>query len=75
MITEDEYGPNFVIFVLPLRENPGKNRNQKIDPTGDRTRARCVRSNDVTPRTQRWPPVCWNTDGYEKMLYQHNAYF
>ena len=35
-------------------ENPGKNLNQEIDPTGDRTRARCVRGNDVTPRRQRW---------------------
>ena len=48
MITRDECGPNFVAFVLRLRENPGKNLNQETDPT------RCVRSNDVTPRPQRW---------------------
>ena len=34
MITEDECGPNFLTFVLRLRENPGKNLNHKIDPTG-----------------------------------------
>ena len=38
MITGDEYGPNFLTFVLRLRENPGKSLNQEIDPTGDRTR-------------------------------------
>ena len=41
MITEDEYGPNLLTFVLRLREYPEKNLNQEIDPTGDRTRARC----------------------------------
>ena len=48
MITGDECGPNFLTFVLRLREIPGKNLNQEIDPTGDLTRARCARSNDVT---------------------------
>ena len=33
---------------------PWKNLNLEIDPTGDRTRDRCVRSNDVTPRLHRW---------------------
>ena len=47
MKTGDECDPNFLTFVLRLRENPGKNLNQEIDPTGDRTRARCVKSNDV----------------------------
>ena len=28
MITGDECGPNFLTFVLRLRENPGKNLNQ-----------------------------------------------
>ena len=54
MITGDEYGSNFLTFVLRLRENSGKKFNQEIDPLGDRTRARCVRSNDVTPMLQRW---------------------
>ena len=48
-----ECGIYFLTFVLRLMENPGKNLNQEIDPTGDRTWARCVRSNDVTPRSQR----------------------
>ena len=48
MITGDECG-------LCLTE---KNLNQGIDPTGDRTRIRCVRSNDVKPRSQRWSS--WN---------------
>ena len=43
--------------VLRLRENPGKNLNQEIDPTGHRTRARCVRSNDVTYKPQLWSLV------------------
>ena len=54
MITGDECGPNFLTFVLRLRENTGKNLNQEIDPIGDRTRTRCMRSNDVTPTPQRW---------------------
>ena len=54
MITGDECSSNFLTFVLRPRENPGKNPNQEIHPTGDRTRARCVRSNNVTPRPQRW---------------------
>ena len=54
VITDDEYGSNFLRFVLRLRKNPGKNLNEEIDPTGDRTRAHRVRSNDITPRPQRW---------------------
>ena len=54
MITEDECDPNFLTFVLRLRENPGKNLNHEIDPTGFWTHARCVRSNHVTPIPQRW---------------------
>ena len=42
MITGDECGQNFLTFVLWLGENPGRNFNQESDPTGDRTRARCV---------------------------------
>ena len=52
LIPGDECGLNFLAFVLRLRENPGKNLNQEIDPTGDRTKACCVRNNDVTPRPQ-----------------------
>ena len=44
MITGDECGPNFLTYVLRLRKNPGKNLNQEIDPTEDRTSGRCVRS-------------------------------
>ena len=47
VITGDERGPNFPAFVLRLRK---KKLKQEIDPTGDRTRARCVRSNEVIPR-------------------------
>ena len=47
MITGDEFGPNFLTFALRLRENPEKNLKQETSPTGDRTRARCMRSNDV----------------------------
>ena len=34
MMTRVECGPNFLLFVLRLRETPGKNPNQEIDPTG-----------------------------------------
>ena len=54
MITGDECGPELLTFILWLRENPGKNLNQKIDSTGNQTRARCVRSNNVTPWPQLW---------------------
>ena len=42
--------PKFPDICLWLWENLGKNLKQEIDPTGDRTRARWLRSNDVTPR-------------------------
>ena len=42
MVLGDKCGPNFLTFILLLRKNPGKNLNQKADPTGDR-RARCLR--------------------------------
>ena len=38
---------------LRLKKKPGKNLNQEIDPTGGRTRTRCVRGNDATPKLQR----------------------
>ena len=53
MITGDECGPNFLTFILRLRENPGKNLNQENDPTGDRTPARWMKGNDITPPPQR----------------------
>ena len=40
-------------ICLSVEGKPRKNLNQEICPTGDWTRARCVRSNDVTPRLQR----------------------
>ena len=61
MITGDECGPGFLAFVLHLRENPGKNHNQETDPTGDRTRTRCVRNNDVTHRRRQWSARIQNT--------------
>ena len=54
MITGHECGPNFLTFVLRLRENP------ENDTTGDRTRTLCVRSNDIISR---------NTVGLRKFLY------
>ena len=50
MKPRDECGLNFQTYVLQLR----KNVNQDIDPTGDRTRACSMRSNDVTLRPQRY---------------------
>ena len=53
MITGEEYGLNFLTY-LRVEVQPLRNLKQEADPTGDRTRARCVRSNDFTPRPQRW---------------------
>ena len=47
MIPGDECGLHFLTFDL----------NQEIDPTGDRTRVRRVRSNAVNPRPQRWSVI------------------
>ena len=44
----------FPDFCPTVEEKSRKNFNQKIDTIGDRTRARCMRGNDVTPRPQRW---------------------
>ena len=49
MIPGVEFGQNFLTFVLELRKNT-ENPKPEIDPTGHRTRAHCVRGNDVTPR-------------------------
>ena len=38
-------------------KTPEKTLTYEIDTTGDRTRTRCVRSNDATPRPQRWSYV------------------
>ena len=46
--------PKFSDICVTVEGNPRKNLNQETEPTGDRTRARCVRSNDVNPRSQRW---------------------
>ena len=34
MISGDKYGLNFPTFILQLRENPRKNLNQEIHPSG-----------------------------------------
>ena len=39
----------FPDICLTVEGKPRKNLNQETNSTGDRTRARCVRSNDVTP--------------------------
>ena len=46
--------PKFTDNCLTVEGKPWKNLNQEVDPTGDWTRAHCVRSNDVTPRPQGW---------------------
>ena len=58
--------PEFHGICLTVEENPGRNLNQEIDPMGDRTRARCLRSNDVTSRLQRWS--IWNVNTEELTL-------
>ena len=45
--------PKFPNMCLTVEEKQRKNLNQEIDLTGDRTRVRFVRNNDVTPRPQR----------------------
>ena len=46
----------FSDIYLTAEGKPRKKRNHEIELTGNRTRASCVKSNDVTPRTQRWSP-------------------
>ena len=45
-------------------ENPGKTSIRKTDPTGDWTRARYVRGNDVTSGPEWWSPFYTNYDGH-----------
>ena len=54
IIPEDECALNFLTCELQLRKKPGKRLKQEIDPTGDLTRARWMRDNDVISRLQRW---------------------
>ena len=55
-------GPNFLTFVLRLRENSGKNLNQEIDPTGDRIRSRCV--------SGKMLPLDYGVGRYNSSLYE-----
>ena len=54
MIPGDECSSNFLTFASQFRKNPGKILNQEIYLTGNWTRTRCIRDNDVTPMAQRW---------------------
>ena len=49
IISENEWGLNFLTFVLLLR----KNVNQKIDTTGNQTKIRYMRGNDIKRRPQQ----------------------
>ena len=58
------YSPHTVTIMallsLPLRSSgkiPGKSSTRKTDLTGDRTRVRWARGNDVTAASQRWSAV------------------
>ena len=51
--TRDICDVNPDICLTVEKKNPGKDLNQEFDPTPDRTLARWVRGNDVTPRPQR----------------------
>ena len=44
----------FPDICLTVKAKPRNKPQPEIDPTGDRTRTRCVRSKDVIPRPQRW---------------------
>ena len=65
--------PKFPDICLIVEEKPRKKLNQEIDPTGDRTQARCVRGNDVTPRPQRCsrplrrPALRWKSQALEDL--------
>ena len=60
--------PKFSDIRLTVEGKPRKQLNQEIDPTGDRTRARCVRGSDVTPRPQRWSEVEGNLKAERRKL-------
>ena len=50
MISGDGWGLSFPENCLTVKVKPRKNLNQENWPDGDRTRARQLRGNDVTPR-------------------------
>ena len=54
--------PKFPDICLTVEGKPQKNLNQEIDPAGDRTRARCMKSNYVFPRLQRWSWTYWGLE-------------
>ena len=53
MITEDECGPNYLTFVLRLRENPEKPQPGNWPDRGSNP-GPLLKNNDVTPRPQLW---------------------
>ena len=67
MITGDECDPNFLAFILRLRENPGKIQTGNWPDRGSNP-VPCVRSNDVTSRPQRW-------SHWKLILLQWNSHF
>ena len=48
-----QMSPKFPDSYLTVEGKPRKNLNPEIEPAGNRTRARGVRSNDVVPRPQQ----------------------
>ena len=57
MISGDGWGLSFPDNCLTVEEKtPDKTSPRKTDPTGNRTRTRCVRGNDVSHRPQSCSP-------------------
>ena len=46
--------PKFPDICVTVEEQSRKKSQPGNWPDGDRTRARCLRGNDITPRPQRW---------------------
>ena len=63
----------FPDICLTVDGKPRKKPQPGTDPTGDRTRARCVRDNDVTPRPHRWS-VCLLRDIYSWSMFFKNYF-
>ena len=57
MKLEEECGLNFL--RCPRVEEKNLRKLTRRAAAGDRTRARWMKGNDVTPRSQRWSEVKW----------------
>ena len=73
MIFGDLGGLKIPYICFTVEGKPRKNLNQETDPTGDGTRTRSVRSNDVTPRPPHWSHIIAIVPINKSLVYDYDS--